>query len=37
LKVGYSLVVEANFKPAIDSERFRRFQDLYHVQLIQVL
>ena len=37
LKVGHSLVVEANFKPAIDSERFRRFQDLYHVQLIQVL
>ena len=37
LKVGHSLVVEANFKPAIDSERFRRFQDLHHAHLIQVL
>ncbi len=37
LKIGHSLILEANFKPAIDSERFRRFQDLYHAQLIQVL
>jgi predicted kinase len=37
LQVGHSLIVEANFKPAIDSERFRLFQDLYDVQLIQVL
>jgi predicted kinase len=37
LKIGHSLILEANFKPAIDSERFRRFQDRYHTQLIQVL
>jgi predicted kinase len=37
LKVGHSLIVEANFKPAIDSERFRRLQDTHQALLIQIL
>jgi hypothetical protein len=37
LKIGHSMILEANFKPAIDGERFRRFQDLYDAQVIQVL
>jgi predicted kinase len=37
LKIGHSLIVEANFKPAVDSARFRGFQDAYDAQLIQVL
>jgi predicted kinase len=37
LKVGHSLIIEANFKPAIDSERFRWFQDAYQARLVQIL
>jgi predicted kinase len=37
LKVGDSLILEANFKSTIDSDRFRRFQDAHQVHLIQVL
>jgi hypothetical protein len=37
LKIGHSLVIEANFKPKIDSARFRRHQDTYGALLIQVL
>jgi predicted kinase len=37
LKIGHSLIIEANFKPKIDSARFRRHQDTYGALLIQVL
>jgi predicted kinase len=37
LKVGHSLIIEANFKPKIDSARFRRYQDTYGALLIQIL
>ncbi len=37
LRVGHSLIIEANFKPPTDSERFRRFQDAHQARLVQVL
>ena len=37
LEVGHSLIIEANFKPRIDSARFRRLQETYGALLIQIL
>ncbi len=37
LSAGRSLILESNFKPDVDSERFARFQSTYNCQLIQVL
>lgn len=37
LKVGHSLIVEANSKPEVDSERFRQHQRSCDALLIQIL
>ena len=37
LKSGSSVIVESNFKADIDSDRFRRIIETYHVPCIQIL
>jgi predicted kinase len=37
LQAGHSMIVESNFKPDPDGERFRRFQTQYGVPVIQIL
>lgn len=37
LKAGHSIILESNFKQHTDSERFRKIQEKYQCQLIQIL
>jgi len=37
LQAGHSVIVESNFKPEIDSERFRKMQEKYQCKVVQVL
>ena len=34
---GHSIILESNFKPHIDSERFRRIQEKYECDIIQIV
>jgi predicted kinase len=37
LKAGHSIIVESNFKPGIDSDRFKRFQFRFGCAVVQIL
>jgi predicted kinase len=37
LRAGRSLIVESNFSPALDAERFRGFQRDYGAEIVQIL
>lgn len=37
LRAGHSIIVESNFKRQIDSQRFRKFQQTYGCNIVQIL
>lgn len=37
LKVGHSLILESNFKPEFDNEKFRQWQNKYDYRSVQVI
>lgn len=37
LQAGHSIIVESNFKPDIDSQRFRRLAEQHHATGLQIL
>ncbi len=37
LQAGHSIILESNFKPEIDSERFRKLAEKYQATCLQIL